>query len=226
MNAKELVALCSAHGINFVHVAGSASNTDGIAGTRSLRRIEIEAGITEVRETCQGKESRVAKQPEFSQAELGIAAYGVKNLSWCAAQHTIANDRTPFTLKCLHRGLMYHADKYAKQQEWEIVLPGRVERDAKTHRRIPGSKAGTVFYREALCMLVLDEISFKPAFTAAPHLYSIYLGIEQATWEKKLAERFELLQMRYQVWYGTGLRMIQQRITGGYEDEMDERPAA
>ena len=129
------------------------------------------------------------------------------------------------TLHILHRGLMNHTQKFSSQQDWEVMLPGRVERDPKTGKRAPRSKRGLVFYREALCMLVLDEISFKPAFTAAPQLYAIYLGIEQDTWEKSLLERFDMLQRRYQCWYGTGLRMIQQRInsTG---DRHDERPAA
>lgn len=223
LKAHDLVALASAHGIDFLHVAGSASKLDGQARERRRTDVEISDGITDIRETVKGKGSRVAKAPAYSHAELGIAAHGVKALAWSAAQHTIANDRTTLTLKVLHGGLMYHTAKYGNQLGWEMMLPGEIERNPKTGKRVPGSKREAVFYREKLCMLVLDEISFKPAFTRIPPLYAWYLGIEQATWDDIVLERFKMLRMRYDVWYGEGLRLIQRGISG---ERCDERPAA
>lgn len=226
LKAHDLVALASAHGIDFISVAGSSSKLDGAARLRHRTEVEIEEGITDIRETVKGKGSRVAKAPAYSHAELGIAAHGVKALAWSAAQHTIANDRTTLTLKVLHGGLMYHVAKYANQLSWEMMLPGEVERNPKTGKRVPGSKRESVFYREKLCMLVLDEISFRPAFSRIEPLYWWYLGIEQATWEDIVLERFKLLQMRYAVWYGEGLRLIQRGINGPSGERCDERPAA
>ena len=237
MKASDLVALCCARGVDFIGVAGSSNRTDGVAGTRRTVTIEIDEGVTdesrkrqriEAPDTARGKGSRVARAPAYSHAELGIAAHGVKALAWSAAQHTIANDRTTLTLKVLHGGLMYHTQKYANQFGWEMLLPGEITRNPKTGKRVPGSKRDTVFYREKLCMLVLDEISFKPAFAKIAPLYAWYLGIEQATWDDIVLERFEMLKMRYAVWYGEGLRLIQRGINGpGHNGQChDERPAA
>ena len=232
MKAHDLVALASARGIDFLHVAGSSNRTDGVAGCRRTVVVEIEPGITdesrkrqriEAPDTAKGKGSRVARAPTYSHAELGIAAHGVKPLAWSAIQHTIANDRTTDTIKMLHGGLMYHTAKFGNQLGWEMMLPGEVERNPKTGKRVPGSKRESVFYREKLCMLVLDEISFRPAFTKIAPLFAWYLGIEESTWEEVVLERFKLLQIRYAVWYGEGLRLIQQRISG---ERCDERPAA
>lgn len=209
MRAAELVALCDAHGIDFVHVAGSSSNIKGVARKRTRTRVEIDEGITEVRETSRGKESRSSKGKNWSQVDLGIAAYGVQSLHWAAAQHTIANDRTPETLRMLMCGLRYHANKLATQDNWETVLPKRFD-----GKRAPGQRRESTFYIEPLCMLVLDDISFRPAFTAAPQLHAIYMEVEQPTWDGILSSRFALLQARYASWYGSGLRMIQQKING------------
>lgn len=226
MNAADLVALCDAHGIDFVHVAGSSNNLKGIAGTRRRVTVEIETGVTEdsrkkqritAPDTATGKETRTPRPKAWSHVELGIAAFGVTALHWSAAQHTIANDRTPDTLRILMCGLRYQANKLATQQNWETVLPKRIERDPKTGKRPPGSKRQSTFYIDPLCMLVLDEISFRPAFTAAPHLHAIYMGVEEQTWEDVLAPRFAVLQQRYAGWYGAGLRMIQRMITGDQE---------
>lgn len=217
MRADQIVALCGAHGIDFIRVAGAASDLKGPARKRRRSEIEIQAGIGEIRETVKGKESRVWKPAAYTQAELGIAAYGTSALAWNAVQHSIANDRRPATLECLHRGLMYHAGKFATQDSWEVMLPGRISLNAETGKPRPGEVRDWVFYREALCMLVLDEISFKPAFTSAPPLYAIYLGIEPTTWVKTVEPRFRQLQMRYQVWYGAGLRLIQRGINGPEE---------
>lgn len=233
MRAADLVTLASAHGIDWLRVAGGETNLKGIAGKRRKEWVDIEPGITgesrrkrlvEAPDSAKGKGTRVAKAAAYSQAELGIAAYGVSALAWSAAQHKIANDRTPETLHILHRGLMAHASKFANQENWEVMLPARIERDPKTGHRIPGRKRGTVYYREALCMLVLDEVTYKPAFNAAPKLYAIYMGVEQSTWDEVLEKRFHTLQLRYDVWYGAGLRIIQQRINRPLEQ--DERPAA
>lgn len=229
MNAADLVALCDAHGIDFVHVAGSSNNIKGIAGKRRHITVEIEPGITgesrskqrmEAPDTANGKESRTPRAKTWSSVELGIAAYGVTALHWAATQHTIANDRRPDTLRVLMCGLRYQANKMATQNNWETVLPSRIVRDPKTGRRIPGRSRQSTFYVDPLCMLVLDEISFLPAFTAAPQLHAIYMGVEPNTWEDVLAPRFEQLQHRYAGWYGSGLRMIQRRISG---DEAEER---
>lgn len=223
MNAAELVSLCCAHGIDFIRVAGSSNNLKGLAGKRRRVVIDIEPGITEesrkrqrieAPDTVKGKGARSVRAADWGSPELAMAAYGVKALHWAASQHTLANDRTPQTIKMLFFGLRYHANQFATETNWETVLPARIERDAKTGKRIVGAKRASVFYVEPLCMLVLDEISYRPAFTAAPALFSIYLGVEQETWESVLEARFRMLQGRYAVWYGSGLGRIQRRING------------
>lgn len=231
MHATDLVTLACAHGIDFVQVAGSSNRPDGVAGRRRKQWVEIATGVTEesrkrqlveAPDSAKGKGSRVAKPAAYSHAELGVAAAGVKGLHWAAAQHTIANDRTPLTIRTLMCGLRYHANKVATDENWEATVPARrlpVQRHPKTHVVIAAEPRPEVLYLESLCMLVLDEISFRPAFTAAPTLFAIYLGIEEVTWESKLEERFRTLQAKYAGWYGAGLRMIQRRINGEGDEE-------
>lgn len=238
MHAVELVALCDTQGINFLQVAGNSSNTDGVkvtgnpmsgaAGPRRRTRVEIEAGITEVRETVRGKETRTSRPKAWSQVDLGIAAYGVEALHWAATQHTIANDRTPETIRVLMCGLRHYANKLATHGNWESTVPARRTsrvNGEETGARLPSGPRRSILYVEQLCMLVLDEISFRPAFTATsehPELaevFAIYMGVEQSTWQRLLADRFALLQQRYAVWYGSGLGMIQQMIRGKAEGE-------
>jgi hypothetical protein len=230
MHASDLIQLACAHGIDFIHVAGSANKAVGVAAKRRKQWVEIATGVTEesrkkalveAPDTAKGRGSRVAKPAAYSHAELGIAAVGVKGLHWAAAQHTIANDRTPLTIRTLLCGLRYHANKEATEHNWEATVPARrepVRRDPKSNVRIAPETRPEVLYLEPLCMLVLDEVSFRPAFTAAPALFAIYLGIEDVTWEQKLEERFRTLQGKYAVWHASGLRMIQRRINGDSED--------
>jgi hypothetical protein len=240
LNAAELIALADAHGIDFIHVAGSSNRSDGIAGKRRRVIIEIDPGVTEesrrkkrieAPDSAKGKGSRVAKAATWSHAELGMAAGGVDQngrlhvsaLHWAAAQHTIANDRRPETIRTLMCGLRYHANKWATEGNWEATVPCRrepVKRDPKTQVVIAPEPRRSVLYLEPLCMLVLDEISFKPAFTKAPGLYAIYLGVDERTWDKMLEERFSLLKARYAGWYGSGLGEIQRRINGDGEERV------
>jgi hypothetical protein len=234
MQAAELVALADAHGIDFIQVAGTSNKPDGIAGKRRRVIVEIDPGITEesrkkqrieARDTASGKGTRTAKAATWSHAELGMAAGGlddrghpiVSALAWSATQHTIANDRRPETIRTLMCGLRHHANKFATQGNWEATLPCRREapkRDPKTGVRMAAEPQQSVLYLESLCMLVLDEISYRPAFAKAPGLYAIYLGIDERIWDKILGDRFAMLQARYAVWYGSGLGEIQRRING------------
>ena len=226
MKAADLVTLADTHGIDFLHVAGNANRADGVASKRRKVVIELSDGITEesrrkikieAPDTVKGSGSRVAKAAAYSHAELGIAAVGVKGLHWAAAQHTIANDRTPLTIRTLMCGLRYHANKEATEGNWEVTMPPRrdpVKRDPKTNMRLAPERQPEVLYLEPLCMLVLDEISFRPAFAQAPQLFSIYLGVEESTWTGRLENRFRMLQGKYASWYSAGLRMIQKRING------------
>lgn len=230
MNAAELIALADAHGIDFIRVAGGSNKPDGIAGKRRRVTIEISAGITEesrrkqrieAPDTAKGKGSRVAKAAAYSHAELGIAAMGVEALHWSAAQHTIANDRRPQTIRTLMCGLRYYANKAATKDNWEATVPARREpakRDPKTGVKLAAEPKRAVLYLESLCMLVLDEIAFQRAFMEAPGLYAIYLGVDERTWEKPLEERFRVLQQEYAGWYRAGLSMIQRGINGDEGD--------
>lgn len=230
LNAVELVALADAHGIDFIRVAGSSNRTDGVAGKRRKVIVEIEQGITqesrkkhriEAHDTASGKGTRTAKSTAWSHAELGMAATGTSRLAWSATQHTIANDRRPETIRTLMCGLRHHANKFASQGNWEAMVPCRRDppkRDPKTGVMPAVAPRESVLYLESLCMLVLDEISFRPAFVKAPGLYAIYMSVDDALWQRTLVDRFRMLQTRYAAWYGSGLGEIQRRINGYDED--------
>lgn len=70
MNAASLVQLAAARGIDLAHIAGIASNTEGIARERVRTADERESGMS-IMLTVRGRETRGHRRPGWSHAELG-----------------------------------------------------------------------------------------------------------------------------------------------------------
>ncbi|MHB8815017.1 MAG: hypothetical protein ACYDAE_17335 [Steroidobacteraceae bacterium] len=137
MKPADLVTLFTAKGVDFEHVAGSESNTHGIARRRRMGKEERKhARGRPIIETAEGVGSRVMRARAWSHAEVGIAAGGLElrapgkpaknangeyrircpRMPWLAACYSWAGDRDGY--KELHRGLTLLAIDLAKNGKW------------------------------------------------------------------------------------------------------------
>jgi hypothetical protein len=221
MRADELVVLASAHGIDLTHVAGAASNTRGAASKRSLtreerrKRMEEHLGL-EIEPSVRGNGSRTYRRPQWSLAEIGQAAEGVPELPWLAACYSWGGDSSCYWT--LWWGLSYQAQRLGRREGWQPRVMGRAPRDPKTGKPIVGAKGEPRFYLLELAQMVLDEDAHKWAFAAWPGLHAAYLQVEDATWARILAPRYEMLQGKYESWLATAKTLIQRKLAEEAEE--------
>lgn len=211
MRPAELVALYAAHGIDLAHVAGSASDTKGVARKRRMGPEERKrANGRPITETVEGTGTRVMRPRAWSHAELGICAGGLvvgddgkpvkgkdgryllrmARMAWLAACYSWGGDRDGY--KELHRALTAVGLKLMQDRNW----PWKI-------RFVDGRED---YYLERLTELVLDIEGCPAHFTeAAKNLLAwspqaIYLGVEEKTWQKPVYAYFLELQGKYQSW--------------------------
>jgi hypothetical protein len=192
MNAAALVQFASARGIDLQHVAGVASNLEGIARERKLTAIERKLGITDVRETATGRETRGAGRAGWGLAELGQAANGLGVVPWNAALYSFAGSQDGYWL--LWNALSCEANRIARRDCWAP--------------RVTTENGEQRFYRENLAALVLDHDANQHLFAAAPALYSAYMHVAPATWDAHLYSPFRSLRGRYESWLGAARSVI------------------
>lgn len=199
MRPAELVALYAAHGIDFEHVAGSESDTHGIARKRRMRPEERRRSYGRpIVETADGAGTRSMRPRAWSHAEVGMGAFGVPRMPWLAACYSFAGDRTGY--KELHRGLTLRALECAKSGNWAWQVD-----------LIDGRPA---YYLERLTELVLDAEGCAAYFTEAAKVmvrespYAIYMGVSEAVWQKVLYGKFLEIQGKYQAWLNEATGLI------------------
>jgi hypothetical protein len=211
MQAAELFALATAHGIDLKRVAGNSSDFDGPAAERKPSREQRSDGIERVPLTVRGAESRVYRRPHWSHAELGIAAAGLSELPWLAARYSYAGDYASYWP--LWWALGFNAHRMASREGWAPMVPGRLSpRHERTGKPLPGAKAEPHFYLLDLAQLVLDEDANKRYFSIAPQLYCAYMRVEEPIWERVLEKRFRALQAVYDRWLAVARGMIQRKL--------------
>jgi hypothetical protein len=184
LNAAQLVGLAQARGIDLSHVAGVASNVDGIAQERSLTLDEKKLGIRDVRLTVRGRETRSARRPSWSAAELSQAAAGLGPVPWNAALYSFAGAKDGYWL--LWHALASEAHRLARRESW-----------APRVTKADGSQS---FFRESLAELVLVVDANRHLFVAAPTLHAIYMGVNPAVWDQQLDDPFRSLKAAYERW--------------------------
>lgn len=187
MKAADLVVLASAHGIDISHTVASETNTRGAARPRRRTELERAAGLP-VRETVEGKASRVVRPRFWTHAEAGMAGGDVPRMPWLALLYSFGGDRTSYAE--LHRGLTLKAIRMAEEQHWlwqVSLVSGR--RD---------------YYIERLAELVLDHDASPRAFKEAPALFAVYMGVRETVWSNPLYRYFLELQGQYGRWLDVG----------------------
>ena len=203
MKAADLIALATAHGIDVTQAAKQVTRIRSrVALAPSLfgRLNAIAAGENACTPlpalSAAGRQSHVMRRPEWSVAELGLAAHGVERIPWLAARYTYAGDRRCYWP--LHDALTIEAVALRERQRWSSQV-----------RMHDGNMR---FYLCELAALVLDEDAHQPVFRAAPQLFAFYLGVDEEMWTRQVAYRFEALKLRYMGWLQTALQIMQLRI--------------
>lgn len=195
--------MCTAHGISLPEVAGSASNTHGLAKQRVMsgkeRKAAQEAHLScEVVPSARGAGSRVYRRPQWSLAELGQAAKDVPAVPWLAAQYSFAQDVSAY--EALWNVLALRAHEISRREAWSP--------------RVRDTAGKPQFYHGTLAALVLDAEMHRPIFLAGGSaLFAIYLNVPTDTWEQVLFGRYISLQVVYERWLGTALRKIQRALS-------------
>lgn len=208
MKAEELVALCGARGVDLIGLAKQKSDMAAPRNVRTyqkcgLRAVELlEASAAR----AHGKETRSIVEREWTVEELGQAAAGVPHIAFLAACFAWAGDRGHFLE--LVDSLMIHALQYRRIQKWPFQVEGHDGR--------------RVHYLEHLCTMVLDEDQHpslfayrqeaKPGQAPPPSIYAIYCGVDEATWRRSLAGRYEQIRAVFWSWLDTSARMIQAKL--------------
>jgi hypothetical protein len=203
MLAHDLIALCTAKGVDLSHVGGSASDTKGLARPRKRTRREVELGI-DVAPTAKGPGSRIYRRPTWSLAELGQAAKDVPRIPWLAAQYSYAGDMSGYW--DLWHALALEAHKIGRNEGWAA--------------RVMNTSGYPQYYHGTLAALVLDADLHRAIFAASPLVYSIYLNVTPETWERLLSPRYDALQQRYERWLDIARGIIQRWLSATDEERI------
>jgi hypothetical protein len=222
MLIEAFVNLVNARGIDFTHVAGSASRIDGAARPRRLSRAEMKIRrelhlALHVEPTARGAGSRVSRAPVYSHAELAHAMAGVPRMPELALYFSLAGWLGGF--EELHRGLM-RKQLNAMDQDWPMIV------------QYSGGKAGEPYdYVPKLATLVLIADAHKQSFLDATGLHGNWtpwdlIGMDEPAWKRHLATRYIDLKHQYECWYTEALRIIRKRMLPGEPVDEDERQLA
>lgn len=201
MKADDLVALAASGNIDIAQTVAAVTNTRGIARQR-LQTREERLGQVPVRETVDGKQTRVVRPRRWSHADTGIVFGGCPRIPWLAACFSWAGDSTHF--KELHRALTLEAIRTATREEWPLKTP-----------MADGTEG---YYLERLAELVLDFDRYQPVFSRAPGFFAIYLGVTQHRWSKPHFGHFLTLQQRYERWLAVAKGFGARRLRDEEED--------
>lgn len=209
MLIEAFFSLVNARGIDFKYVAGSASNTEGIARPRRLSAQEVKLRkelklSLDVQATAQGKNSRVPRRPYYSNADLAHALHGVHRMPELALYYSLCGWLGAF--EELHRGLMLKTLQ-TMDETWPMTVTYAGGRVGEQHD-----------YVHKLATLVLIADAHRHDFITAPGLPCVLMGMDDVTWGRVLAGRYLDLQRQYERWYTFGLGHVQRRIMGWVEE--------
>jgi hypothetical protein len=217
MLIEAFVKLVNARGVDFMHVAGAASRTDGVARKRKLTRAEIKIRrelklSLKIEPSAKGSGTRVSREPSW-QIDLARALRGVRRMPELAVYFSLAGWLGEF--EELHRGLMHSQLKEMnRDRTWPMVVEYSSGRLGEPYDYVP-----------RLATLVLIADAFKQSFLDAEGLHGNWtpyslIGMDEALWERQLNGRYVFLRHEYESWYKEGIRMIQRAY--GVEAHADD----
>jgi hypothetical protein len=203
MKAANLITLAGPHSINLTQAARQTTRDaqqhpqrpSFFARLRSTT--EPNPCVVAQPTSARGRQTRVARKPRWSLAELGQAAQGVDRIPMLALLYTYGGDRSAYWP--LRDALVLEAIDLRTRHRWPAQVRDR--------------HGNLMFYMEELAALVLDEDANLPKFRAEPTLYAQHLRVQPETWERTLSHRFDSLKLRYLGWLQSAEHSIEARTS-------------
>jgi len=149
---------------------------------------------------AKGTETRTSQRPQWSAAEIGLAAAagGVPEAPFRAALYAFAGARED-NLWFLHGELMGHIRMFSRLYHWP--------------ERLVDFYGLSSEYKPRLAKLVLDEDAHSNYFRTAPELFALYLNIPQKLWEDRVQGFYSEVKGVWSDWLSEAARRIQSRLS-------------
>jgi hypothetical protein len=205
VRARDLIALASARGINLQHVA----QMQAPPARSDVEWKDFEGGRTAPvlvpppTMRARATETRSFRRPQWTQAELALAANDVPPLCFSAALYAFAGDHSGYWI--LWGALTDEAHRLRERRGWSA--------------QVIGENGHPKFYLSELASLVLDEDRYQDLFRRAPLLYWVCVGVSEKIWRSTVFERFDAVRCQFQSWCDRARSMIEQRLAESSEDQ-------
>lgn len=207
MNARDLVALASAHGVDLL--AAARIKADEQRRELELQRQKstdgkrsFDALVEPKSNGVKGKETRSFKRPRWSASELAQAATGMPAIEFDVLTYCYGGATDVYWT--IWAALLDHARFLRVRHDW----PAEV-------RDIHGISND---YLPHLCVMVLDEDLNEQLFKLADsRLCSIYMRVDHHVWTNDLQPRYELVKLKFIRWRDNALSTVQSRLNASAE---------
>ena len=206
MKTEDLLNLGNYQKLDFVLIAGTSSNTDGIARMRPPTPAERQSGLG-IQFTVKAAQTRTYRKPVISQQDLALALQGCARMPTLAAFYHVRGDHSDY--EELKRGLMLQLMRLVDRKRW----PTRVQKR-------DGSRG---HYQGELAELVLDFDANMPFFRCYPEKLALYVGVTDDIWDKVVHYWFDELHGQYEKWIATARAHVGRRWLS---NEPEEAPAS
>jgi len=186
MRTEDLLNLGNYQKLDFVLIAGNASNVEGVAAPRRPTKEERRAGVG-VKLTAEAAQTRTYRKPVLSHQDLAHALAGCKRMPTLAAFYHVRGDFSVYPE--LQRGLMLELSRLIQRKRW----PTQVTKH-------DGSFG---YYQGELAALVLDYDAHMPLFRDVPALFARCIGVTDDVWSKIVHYWYDDLSRVYERWIAT-----------------------
>ena len=198
MDSESLITLAAVHGIDLLAAARVATKpSKGNTVTKRKNGVTSTILVEPKANAARGKATRTSIKPQWTFAEVGIAAAGVPPICMMCALYVYAGSDADYWK--LRNTLVERARIMQKERVWPIEVA-----DYHFIKRP---------YIEHLAKLVLDEARSPHFFKLAPELYAAYMGVSVATWEKQLQSRYFELKAVWEDWVTETVRRVQHKLS-------------
>jgi hypothetical protein len=199
MRAEVLLTMAAAQGIDLRAMSGQKSGRfTPKKDTKSQMRRGIKSVVLQeaTSNKAKGTGERSTVRPEWTVAEIGMAAMGVPKIEFLAALFAFAGDHS--VQHDLHTALLQEAERLSRERHWpdEVIDLYGIGRP----------------YLKHLAMLVLFRDAYPNEFVVCQELPAIFLGIKEKTWGKHMAARYNELQSIWNGWLSNAARTMQPRL--------------
>lgn len=196
MKPNELVALAAPGSVDLIAAAQTQTKADMRRvdqRKRVYQRFGLKACVEFLeseRPRAYGRDSASFDRPDWSHAELGMAAHAVPEVAFRAACFSFAGHHGH--IHYLHDQLFKEALKLRRVMGWALKVTGADGKDRT--------------YLEHLSMYVLLDDMRPSLAQAVPLVFALELGVTRDMWEGRIEERFSQLKQVYALWLSDAYR--------------------